>query len=214
MERGLRFCLPVVLTFAWLVTMLPCAFAKDITFRGKVIDYETREPIEGAVVVVFWNEATPTIAGTATRLKDVKETLTDNNGEWSIIGEKGIPHTEHPYFYFLTGLYYTKEPEFIIFKPGYCSWPKGFSIDVCKKRMEPGGTGEIMEGKNIELPKLTEREDRRRALVTTISSDSEDPRKGKQVLKKQMNFLRLLNEERRNLGLDEYKIYEELKDDK
>jgi hypothetical protein len=119
MNKTLKRSLTMAVGFILLIPMMGCAFAVERTFRGKVIDYDTREPIEGAVVVAYWNEATPTIAGESTRLKEVKETLTDKNGEWSMIGEEGEKHDEHPYWSFITGRYYTRHPLFIIFKPGY-----------------------------------------------------------------------------------------------
>jgi hypothetical protein len=59
------------------------------TFKGKVIDADTKEPIEGAVVVASWLEERADIAGSTSELKDVKETLTDKNGEWMIKGPRG-----------------------------------------------------------------------------------------------------------------------------
>ena len=159
----------MIFVFSWLVAAPPFVFAKDMTFRGRVIDYDTKEPIEGAAVVASWYEASPTIAGEATRLKDVKETLTDKNGEWSIAGEEGKPHTEHPYFHFLTGTYYTRTPQFIIFKPGYCSWPEGFYIEACQDKMR--STGEFTVNKTFELPKLTNRERRIRAKKYSITRE-------------------------------------------
>jgi hypothetical protein len=193
MNRVLRFGLPMVFIFTWLITMMPCASAKDRTFHGKVIDYDTREPIEGAVVVAYWDEGRATLAGQDTRLKDVKETLTDKNGEWSITGPKGKPHDPNPIFSFLTGIHYTRTPQFIIFKPEYCSWPQGFFIEACKDKLNPGGNGEVAEGKQIELPKLTAREDRLKSLPGPVA--------GEGAWEKQREFIRLLNEESRKLGL-------------
>jgi hypothetical protein len=181
-----------------------------------VIDADTKEPVEGAVVVAYWYSERPSILGEDPRLKDVKEALTDKDGNWSIVGYKGkeSPPTYFPIFIVAT-FRYTKEPQFIIFKPGYCSWPDGYSIEACKGRINFKGPGEIMEGKILELPKLTDRKDRLRACCpNTISSSSDDPQKEKKIQKKQLEFLRLINEERKNLGLEEFKIYEELKNEK
>jgi hypothetical protein len=154
---AIRSSFIAVLLASLLLGFVSGAIGKDWTFSGKVIDADTGEPIEGAVVVASWIEAWPGIAGEGSRLKDVKETLTDKSGSWSITGPKGQMNDEHPYLSLLLGLHYTREPEFIIFKPGYCSWPEGFSIDACKRRINPRGNGEIRKGGNIELPKLTDR---------------------------------------------------------
>ncbi len=119
-------------------------------FKGKVIDADTKEPIEGAIVVASWTEEAPTAAGSTSRLRDVKETLTDKNGEWAIKGPsgKGI----FSWLRFFTSLYSARPPVFIVFKPGYCSWPKGFGVPACKDKIK----GFDIE-KTIELPKLTDR---------------------------------------------------------
>ena len=201
MDRTNKIIMSGAVGIICLFMTASCASVK--TFRSRVIDADTKEPIEGAVVVAHWYSKRPSIIGDGSQLKDVKETLTDKDGKWSIVGEKG---REHPPTYFpifgVATLRYTAEPEFIIFKPGYCSWPNGFSIAACEKKIKPGGSGEIMEGKTIELPKLTKREDRLRAYPSTLSSSSDDPQEEKKTQKKQLEFQRLINEERRNLGLD------------
>jgi hypothetical protein len=149
-----RYTLTMVVIIVCQITIMSCAFAKERTFRGKVIDFETTEPIEGAVVVAIWYEERATVAGGDTRLKDVKEVLTDMSGEWSIVGPEGRNYDLLPGLSFLTGIYFTREPIFIIFKPGYCSWPEGFSIDACKGKIKPSKLREIKGGRNIELGKL------------------------------------------------------------
>jgi hypothetical protein len=166
------------------------------TFKGKVIDADTKQPIEGAVVVASWLEETTTPGATHTRLKDVKETLTNKKGEWMIEGLKGREGGNiTAIFTLLTGTYYTRTPEFIVFKPGYCSWPAGFTIDACRAKIKPGGNDKVAEGENVELQKLTKREDR----LSTLPS----PVAGENALKKQREFIRLINEEHRNLELKE-----------
>ena len=178
------------------------------TFKGRAIDADTREPIEGAVVVASWHEETATISGPSSRLKDVKETLTDKNGEWVIKGPRGREGGNiTAIFTFLTGTYYTRPPEFIIFKPGYCSWPAGFLIDACKGKIKPEGNDKVAEGKTVELSKLINREDRLRALPEVIGD-------GIPFFKKQKAFMRFINEERRNIGLSENKMYKELLNEK
>jgi hypothetical protein len=148
-----------ILMGVYFLASASCSFAGDRDYWGKVIDAGTKEPLEGAVVVAIWLEARATVSGESTRLKDVKETLTDKNGKWSITGPSGREGSNPILLLtFLTGMHYTRKPEFIIFKPGYCSWPKGFSIDACKERMKHSGAKEITDGGNVELPKLEKRE--------------------------------------------------------
>jgi hypothetical protein len=169
MNKPFRYIFIAVLILLWSMIMIPWVFAKDRTFHGKVIDVDTKEPIEGAVVVAYWLEARATVSGEDTRLKEVKETLTDKDGKWSITGPKGKEGSNALLiFTFLTGTYYTREPRFIIFKPGYCSWPQGFSIDACKEKIIHSGTGEITEGGNVELPKLINRD--RMTVIRNIPS--------------------------------------------
>lgn len=139
------------------------AHAADITYQGKVIDADTKEPIEGAVVVAVWDEERATPAGPTSRLKDVKETLTDKNGMWLIKGPKGgeVGNIKAG-FSFLTGTYFTTPPVFIVFKPGYCSWPKGFEIDPCKGKIKSESVADEEIFELPMLPKLTNRKDRLR----------------------------------------------------
>ncbi len=198
-----------------LLLIVIFAQASDRTYQGKVIDAETKEPIEGTVVVAVWLEQRAFFFGSTERLKDVKEALTDQEGKWSIVGPEGYENKIIPGFLQLFGIWATKSPSFIVFKPGYCSWPEGFSIDACKEKIKPEGSGQITGGKTIVLPKLKNREDRMRSFnLGPIRSSSDDPKIKKKFLKKQLEFLRLLDEEARNLGLSEYKIYEELKNEK
>lgn len=210
MKELLKYILAGVVMLVYIV-MASWAHAK--TFKGQVIDADTKEPIEGAVVVAVWKTETTTPTATHSNLKDVKECLTDTNGEWSISGPKGRDDWPIPYMSLI--IPYTKEPEFIVFRPGYCSWPNGFSINACRDRIKiKGGKDErIGEGGTLELPKLTNREDRLRAqrigssFLTEALADKHNARKIK-------NFLRLLNEEKKRLGLDEYPIWKELENEK
>mgnify|MGYP000070013391 CR=1 FL=1 len=164
-----------------------------------MVDADTKEPIEGAVVVIYWEKAWGGLSGhESTKLKDVKETLTDQNGVWSIVGPKGSLHSPRPFVTLFLPISYTREPQFIIFKPGYCSWPNGFSIDACRDRMDITGVREkeIGEGGTLEVPKLTSREDRIRAQSLQLPL-------GPGALEKMKELIRLKNEERRSLGLGE-----------
>ena len=197
MNRVLKCVLIGVLIIMVMFLMISFSYAKTKTFCGKVIDADMGESIEGAVVVVYWYEASWIPFGEwIVRLKDVKETLTDKNGEWTIKGPAGSGVNSLAYDTALMGVtFYTREPEFIVFKPGYCSWPNGFSIDACRNRIKIIGSRDegIGEGGTLELPKLTKREDRLRALPGPVG--------GEGTLEKQKEFIRLINQESGDLGL-------------
>jgi len=198
----------ILIGFLIIISMsLMISFSYAKTFKGRVIDADTKEPIEGAVVVAYWYKAIDTIAGESTTLEDVRECLTDKNGEWSISGPKGRPHGPIPPLSLFIS--YTREPDFIVFKPGYCSWPNGFSIDACRNRIKITGDKEkrIGEGGTLELPKLTKREDR-------IEAQSLQLPLGPGSLEKMKELIRLINEESRNLGLGEIYIDKERQNEK
>lgn len=192
-----KYKFSIALFFALIFfTTTACA----ATFKGKVIDADTKEPIEGAVVVASWLEETTTVGATHTELKDVRETLTDKNGEWVIKGPTGRDMGNiTAIFTLLTGAYITNPPQFIVFKPGYCSWPEGFSIEACQKKIKPGGNDKVARGDMVDLPKLTARTDRLKAQEISIPLVEGD----EVTLKKIKNFIRLKNEERKHLGLGE-----------
>lgn len=196
----------IIITLLLFMTLSVDAWAA--TFKGRVIDADTKQPIEGAVVVASWREERATPTGPTTRFKDVKESLTDKNGEWIIKGPRGWEMNDAmAIFSVVTGCYFTNPPEFIVFKPGYCSWPEGFFIKVCEGTIKPEGNDKISEGVNVELLKLTRKVDRHRALPDYISGE------GKGVyaaIENQKKFIKLINEESRYLGLEEYIIPKEL----
>jgi len=98
------------------------AYATEMTFHGKVIDADTLQPIEGALVIAVWDEERATLAGIDTRFKDAKEALTNQTGDWSVIGPKGKANHMNPYTSLLFGKYYLRDPYFLIYKPGYAKF--------------------------------------------------------------------------------------------
>lgn len=111
----------ILLAFISLFTTTS-ACSPDRSFHGKVIDAETLEPIEKAVVVAIWRKTKRALISTTTDFKDAKETLTDNNGDWTIRGPEGSRDKLGGGLLALIGVYVTESPEFIIYKPGYLSY--------------------------------------------------------------------------------------------
>jgi hypothetical protein len=165
-KSGLRKLLKLVVALLALMVVLSIIFTYTGTmvYGGRVVEAESGRPVEGAVVVAVWRGERATVAGAMDLVEDVKETLTDNNGQWQIEGPKGSQlDLISSIFTFLTFTTHTTKPSFIIYKPGYCPWPKGFGIDACKRNISPEGRDAIIAGETAKLAVLTEREDRRKA---------------------------------------------------
>jgi hypothetical protein len=187
----------------WLVFHKPA-------FRGKVIDAESKEPIEGAVVVAMYYKY-PIISGPgggSSSMIHVKEALTDDNGEFHIPSYTTV----------IQPLSIEDPTAFIIYKPGYASHPNSLIHPLCYFRpyeredfftKELGTEGEkhvLKLGKRIktvlitygvvELPRLSTEEERLKRLPGYPS----DLTSGNAPL-----FYKIINEEYRRFGLGEVK---------
>jgi hypothetical protein len=142
-------------------------------FRARVIDAETKEPIEGAVVVVVYEKHVYGPAGGYSSVVKVKEALTDKKGEFFFPSyTTGI----HPF----SREYYT---EFIIYKPGYGNFPNfqvspPTFVDWDKFFSEDYGTKKVVRKRSksatvtfgvVELPRLRTWKERRKANPSSIS---------------------------------------------
>ncbi|MBI5674214.1 MAG: hypothetical protein HZC48_00100 [Nitrospirae bacterium] len=169
------FILNASISYAgWLVYHKP-------EFKGKVIDAETKEPIEGAVVVVVYKKHS-LISGPGggyTSVINVKEALTDKKGEFYFPSYSTViqPNSIEDY------------AEFIIYKPGYGSYPNyqmtPLGLNAPSEEIffskGIGSTGEL-EGLVqrkiemikvtfglVELPKLKTREERLKARMIGVT---------------------------------------------
>ncbi len=137
----------------WLIYHKPA-------LEGKVIDADTKEPIEGAVVVVIYYKA-PLLTGPAggsSSIVKIKETLTDKKGEFRFPSYTTV----------IQPFAIESELDFIIYKAGYGSYPgirTGLSALVSLEEFfsrELGTTGErwvrgrlkSFEYGVVELPKI------------------------------------------------------------
>ena len=59
----------------------------DGPYEGKVVDADTREPIEGVVILGTWYKKTPTVAGSVSNFYDASDTVTDEKGEFYFSGQ-------------------------------------------------------------------------------------------------------------------------------
>jgi hypothetical protein len=56
-------------------------------YSGRIIDADTRKPIEGVVVLGVWYREIVTPGGATHNYYDAKETVTDKNGDFTIAGQ-------------------------------------------------------------------------------------------------------------------------------
>jgi len=139
---GLRWLIAVMMVAA----LLHCGSATNAwaqTYRGKVVDAETGQPLEGAVFVIVWNKK-PFIAMDGPQyFHSAKEALTDAKGEFSVDGSPGIDWNPLTYL--------KNDPSIAIFMPGYGPFPVGHVKEMPQDHMEKAMTG---AGVVIKLPKL------------------------------------------------------------
>lgn len=197
--------LTALLFFTFLVVLLPTtSFASWLiyhkpAFKGKVIDAATKAPIAGAVVVAAYYKSTMGVPHHYSSIINAQETLTDQNGEFSIPSYTTMIQPLSVSFYV----------DFIIYKPGYGNFPQQH-VSPQKTGVRPedffsgdyGKEGELtwLDKKIkvtfgiVELPRLQTREERLRAMPSGPGD----------VTSKELPLLfKAINEERRNWGLQE-----------
>jgi len=153
-------------------------------YRGQVIDADTKAPLVGAVFVALWRRDRVYPFHIVTENYAVREIVTDRDGRFLLDArdvEEGAPRR-------------TRRPEFLIFLPGYGSFP-GF------QKAPTGFTGGIFEGDGmtIQLARMESREERRRHLLMIgPHSFSDTPFKDLPTL------MRAINEEGVAIGVSPY----------
>jgi hypothetical protein len=159
---------------------------RDGPWKGRIIDIDTKEPIQGAVIVAVWERVYRTPAGPNSYLYEAKEVLTDKDRMFEIPAYRPVN--------LLPLISYMRGPRFIIFKPGYLGLEEYLDENVVDRvvvlqerlrtyRLSPG---------LIEIPNLEKREERLR----NIPGGPTDVGAQKLPL-----LFRAINEERKLLGL-------------
>ncbi len=178
-----KLCVSVVVLFMTATSALGADFLyhSDGPYKGKVIDLETGEPIEGAVVAAEWT--------LTHRFCDAKETVTNKNGEFVL--PKGSCFSFWPFT--------QMDPaHVVVFKPGYLGYPPpGASPEERRTRM-PGITGyEFKNKKEYNIIKLGRPKTREEKLSTLGMADLS----GDETFSRLPMLIKLLNEEAKNLGI-------------
>ena len=159
---------PIRCLFLTLAVLFSFESASDSwaqTYRGKVLDAETGQPLEGAVVVIAWSKKPRIRMNGPEYFHSAKEGLTDARGEFSVDGSPGIDW--NPFTYVVDN------PAIAIYMPGYGPYPVGHvketPLDVIEKAMT--GAGAV-----IKLPKLkTQQEMRQYTSPGTLRILSDTP---------------------------------------
>ncbi len=141
----------VITSLIVLVNLTSPASAFFEPYQGKVIDADTKEPIEGAVVAAIWTREAPYFpSGESVAFKKARETTTDKNGEFSI----------KPYHHYSLRPFSELWLRWVIFKPGYGSFPR--HPKVKPKGISPNGlTSKIFRSYTVvEIPRLKTRGER------------------------------------------------------
>jgi hypothetical protein len=170
-----------ILMIISLLFLSGCAITnKYEAYYGKVIDAETKEPLEGAAVLVVYFTEQYGVAGPVGYFADAQETVTDKNGEFR------IPPIRITTLRPLSG--WRQHPQVTIFKPRYGCYP--WHKDARPKydyASLPAGESVI-----IELPMLSDIEERiHNAGCLMVTSET--------PVNKYRKILGLINQERKSL---------------
>ena len=193
MSRALRAvfaCLGVILTCVSAWAQMPEGWDRLLgpnrgrPYRGLILDSDTKAPLAGAVIVARWVRERVYPFQVNIEPYAVRETLTDFAGRF-VMDAKDIEESAPPR---------TRKPEFLVFLPGYGSFPRGYTAPK-------GFLAELFEGAGttIELPRLISRRERLDVLSSASPYRfSETPHKSLPQL------LQAVNAERIALGLSPY----------
>jgi hypothetical protein len=180
----------LVLTIAllWGSAWLAPAAAEEKwgPFRGRIVDAETGQPIQGAVVLMIWYELVYAVVQTNMEFYDAKEAVSGPDGTFE------IPRLSPPFFTFR--IY---RPSWTLFAPGY---------EFHRQVVTPQTGQALVAPTVIEMRRLKTREERLKNLPSIPGAFySADPSGGalRKIAPREKiaNFLRVLNEEETALGL-------------
>jgi hypothetical protein len=166
-----------------IISMSACGKAILRSFEGKVVDVESKEPIEGAVVLAVYYKSTISVAGSGSYAVNAQEMLTDANGEFKIPARTVK----------LKDASGKLQCNLIIFKPGYGVFPDHeLSNAVEESKTWPRPEKHIV----YQIPKLKTKEERENNVIW---------------MHKYMKplYIHAINEELKNLGLELITMSEE-----
>lgn len=176
----------ILTTIAVVVFLLTAITNNFGPYIGRVVDAETGEPLEGAVIYREFYTNSPNPGGVSSHYAGAAETLTDVNGEFNL---------SYRAFVFHPFCLWDPLPTLVVFKPGYGVYPRHD-----RSFLVPENTRDwdLPEGEyvTVNLPKLTTKKERRENLYSVrFRSDLVPYEKRKYVTD-------LTNQENAYLGFD------------
>lgn len=215
-KKNALITLPIALLAAWLVCPPAVQAASgwivygDGSYHGKVIDTETKEPIEGAVIVATYHVSCYRIVQQNSKEVGVQETLTQADGTFRI-----------PSFWTITTPEcWASYTDFVVFKPGYGTFPYSgplgegqtqdpsslysrtniYSSDSRKLQHIQNLTRKNIQdifktGSIVELPRLETIQELRQNFPS-------EPVSSERLRTKIKKFFKLVNEQRKELGYE------------
>lgn len=150
--RGLaRAALGLVVTLMVLTTFAPVEAAGP--WQAQVVSAETKQPLEGVVVLAWWTQHVRSFGGPSEDYRDSQEVLTDKDGRFTI---------ESRWFFSLNPLVFFRGPFVAMFKPGYgdYEWPGYQGSETWPKEKREALRTEAqllqLEGIVLEMPVLSD----------------------------------------------------------
>lgn len=124
-------------------------------YHGQVIDQETGEPLVGAAVTVVWYKTVAVYIDRTRRFQSAQETVTDSQGKFSLSVSPGIDW--NPFTVII------KEPEIVIYQPGYEPVYSTWLVRMGFKSHTEFGAA-LTKGMVVKLWKLKTEQDMRKFL--------------------------------------------------
>jgi hypothetical protein len=175
----------------FLLSMEAQPASADGPWKAQVVDAETKQPLEGVVVVAAWTKyvwGPLDFGGPSYEYYDSEEVLTDKDGRF-IIPARSV-FSFNPFAFF-------RGPYILIFKPGYGRdfWPGYDKLsELERKSLSQAAQLFQRDGVVIEMPRLRSLEKRREYLGKFDMGFTTVPREKTPLLEK------AITEERRALG--------------
>lgn len=160
-------------------------------WQAQVVSAETKQPLEGVVVLAWWTRHVRSLGGPSEEYRDSQEVLTDKDGRFTI---------DSRWFFSLNPLVFFRGPFFAMFKPGCGNfeWPgyAGSETWPKDKRDALRTAAQLLQldGIVLEMPALLTVEQRQEYLKHLSVRISSIPHDGRPLMQQ------AIVEERRALG--------------